>query len=53
MRFVFLILIFIPTFSFAQSVAATDEPSPPVAPATVVRANGRVVVRAIRVARRR
>jgi hypothetical protein len=42
-----LILVLCPVIASAQNGGTPDEPPPPVAPATIVRANGRVVVRAI------
>jgi hypothetical protein len=42
-----LILLLLPISGFAQNASSTDDPPAPVAPATIVRANGRVVVRAI------
>ncbi len=43
-----VVLAFSPVWAFGQNAASTTEPPAPVAPATVTRANGRVVVRAIR-----
>ena len=41
-----LVLLLIPVLAFAQNPVPADDPAP-VAPATILRANGRVVVRAI------